>query len=202
MLIMSVLTATLETALNSLLFRDRSLKPARQRLQGKTLKLALAELPSPLVFVFGEHHLDVLSQWAAQADCRLETRLSVLLTLRDRQRLSALMRSGELVIEGDIQVAQQFVTLLDLAECDPAEWLAPYTGDIVAEGVSQAAQKALRTLNGLFGRQRRRLSETVTEEWRLAPGRLEAAWLQEEVAMLARSVDALSERLVKLESVS
>lgn len=200
MLITSVLTAALETALNSLLFRDRSLKAARQRLQGKTLKIVLAESPVPLVFVFGEQRLDVLTQWADAADCQLETRLSVLLTLRDRQRLSALMRSGDLVIEGDIQVAQQFINLLDLAEFDPAEWLAPYTGDIVAQGIGQAARKTLSTVAHLLGRQRRYLSETVTEEWRLAPGRLEAAWLQEEIATLANAVDSVAERLAKLES--
>lgn len=200
MLITSVLTAALETALNSLLFRDRSLKAARQRLQGKTLKIVLAESPVPLVFVFGEQRLDVLSQWADTADCQLETRLSVLLTLRDRQRLSVLMRSGDLIIDGDIQVAQQFINLLDLAEFDPAEWLAPYTGDIVAQGVGQAAHNMLCTVRNLLGRQQRYLSETVTEEWRLAPGRLEAAWLQDEVTTLAGAVDRVAERLAKLES--
>lgn len=201
MLLTSVLTATLETALNNLLFREPSLKAARQRLQGKTLKVVLDESPAPLVFVFGDQRVDVLSQWANAADCQLETRLSVLIRLRDRQHLSALMRSGDLVIEGDIQVVQQFINLLDLAEFDPAEWLAPYTGDIIAQGIGQAAQHAFHTLSHLVGRQRRYLAETVTEEWRLAPGRLEAAWLQDEVASLAKGVEGASARLAKLESL-
>lgn len=200
MLITSVLTAALETALNSLLFRERSLKAARQRLQGKTLKIVLAELPVPLVLVFGEHRLDVVSQWADAVDCQLETRIPALLTLRDRQHLSSLMRSGELLIEGDMQVVQHFVNLLDLAECDPAEWLAPYTGDVIAQGIEQAAQGAFRGATRLLGRQRRYLVETVTEEWRLAPGRLEAAWWYDEVSALCDEVDTLAVRLVKLES--
>lgn len=200
MLITSVLTAALETALNSLLFRERSLKAARQRLQGKTLKIVLAELPVPLVLVFGEHRVDVVSQWADTADCQLETRIPALLTLRDRQQLSSLMRRGELVIEGDMQVAQHLVNLLDLAECDPAEWLAPYTGDVVAQGIGQTVQGAFRGAARLFDRQRRYLTETVTEEWRLAPGRLEAAWWYDEVAALSDDVDTLAARLAKLES--
>ncbi|PPZ20384.1 hypothetical protein C5P36_27300, partial [Escherichia coli] len=63
MLITSVLTASLETALNQLLFRDRSMKAARQRLQGKNLQIELAELDAPLVLIFNEQHLDVISQW-------------------------------------------------------------------------------------------------------------------------------------------
>ncbi len=58
--------------------------------------------------------------------------------LRDRQQLAALIRSGELEVQGDIQVVQNFVALADLAEFDPAELLAPYTGDIAAEGISKA----------------------------------------------------------------
>ncbi|AUQ23750.1 ubiquinone biosynthesis protein UbiJ [Dickeya zeae] len=199
MLIMPVLTAALETALNQLLFRDRSMKAARQRLHGKTLRVDVAELGTPLVLVFSEYRLDVVSQWAEQPDCWLQTRLPALMKLRDRQQLSALMRSGELVLEGDIQVAQQFVTLLDLAEFDPAEWLSPWLGDVVAEGLSQAAGKVAGTVMRSACRQQQALSETVTEEWRLAPGKLEALWFADEVEALAQSVEALSVRLAKLE---
>lgn len=200
MLITSVLTATLETALNQLLFRDRSMKAARQRLSGKTLQIELAELDMPLALIFSEHRLDVLSQWEDGADCRLKTRLAVLMKLRDRQHLSALMRSGDLVIEGDIQVAQQLIGLLDLAEFDPAEWLAPYLGDVVAQGISQTAQKTLGALNHMLSRQRQTLSDTLIEEWRLAPGKLENVWFQDEIAALEISAEKLSERLAKLEA--
>ncbi|KHN53113.1 ubiquinone biosynthesis protein UbiJ [Pectobacterium fontis] len=206
MLITSFLTATLETALNQLLFHDtascdRSMKSARQRLQGKTLQIELAELDVPVVLVFNEQRLDVVSQWGELADCRLKTRVPVLMKLRDRQQLSSLMRSGELVIEGDIHVVQQFIILCDLAEFDPAEWLAPYVGDIVAQGLSQTAQKTFSFLKRSLHRQQHFLAETVTEEWRLAPGKLENAWFHEEVVALEKSADMLSERLAKLEAL-
>ena len=57
--------------------------------------------------------------------------------LRNRQQLTALIRSGDLEVQGDLQVVQNMVSLCDLAEFDPAELLAPYTGDIVAEGVGK-----------------------------------------------------------------
>ncbi|MBA0165935.1 SCP2 domain-containing protein [Pectobacterium sp. CFBP8739] len=212
MLITSFLTATLETALNQLLFHDtvscdrgfscdRNMKSARQRLQGKTLQVELAELDVPLVLVFNEQRLDVVSQWDEPADCCLKTRVPVLMKLRDRQQLSSLMRSGELVIEGDIQVVQQFIVLVDLAEFDPAEWLSPYLGDIVAQGLSQTAQKTLSFLRRSLHQQQHFLSETLTEEWRLAPGKLENAWFHEEIVALDKSADVLSERLAKLETL-
>ncbi|KAA8997272.1 SCP2 domain-containing protein [Affinibrenneria salicis] len=200
MLISTVLTAALETALNPLLFRDRSMKAARQRLQGKILAISLAELDTPLVFLFSESRLDVLSAWDGAVDCQLNTRVGALMKLRDRQQLSSLMRSGELLVEGDLQVAQQFVALLDLAEFDPAEWLSPWLGDIAAQGLTQALRKGVGHLTRSVDRQRRHLAEALTEEWRLAPGALETAWFNDEVGALQQALDRLTARLEKLEA--
>ncbi|MBC3253129.1 hypothetical protein BFS14_18425 [Serratia fonticola] len=199
MLLTPLLTGVLETSLNSLLFRDRSMKAARQRLAGKVLRIELQELSSPLVLLFSEQRVDVLGQSEDRADCTVQTRVPVLLKLRDRQQLSPLMRSGELIVEGDIQVVQQLVGLLDLAEWDPAEWLAPYVGDIAAQGVSQIVGKGLSLLKSGLQSQQRYVAETLTEEWRMAPGPLEVVWFNEEVDATVRSVDALIARLDKLE---
>ncbi|WP_260515062.1 ubiquinone biosynthesis protein UbiJ [Serratia fonticola] len=199
MLLTPLLTGVLETSLNSLLFRDRSMKAARQRLAGKVLRIELQELSSPLVLLFSEQRVDVLGQSEDSADCTVQTRVPVLLKLRDRQQLSPLMRNGELIVEGDIQVVQQLVGLLDLAEWDPAEWLAPYVGDIAAQGVSQIVGKGLGLLKSGLQSQQRYVAETLTEEWRMAPGPLEVVWFNEEVDATVRSVDALIARLDKLE---
>ncbi|WP_411705333.1 ubiquinone biosynthesis protein UbiJ [Edaphovirga cremea] len=200
MLLTPLLTATLEASLNRLLYRDRSMKSARSRLSGKVLKITLKELGTPITLVFGEQQVDVVGQWDGEANCTVMTRLSVLVKLRDRQQLSPLMRSGDLLVEGDIQVIQQLTTLLDIAEWDPAELLAPYVGDIVAHGVSQAFFKGAGFIKSTFTRQQRYLGETLTEEWRVAPGSLEFAYFQDEVDALSQQVDALDARLNKMET--
>lgn len=199
MLLTPLLTGVLETSLNSLLFRDRSMKAARQRLAGKVLRIELQELSSPLVLLFSEQRVDVLGQSEDRADCTVQTRVPVLLKLRDRQQLSPLMRSGELIVEGDIQVVQQLVGLLDLAEWDPAEWLAPYVGDIAAQGVSQIVGKGLGLLKSGLQSQQRYVAETLTEEWRMAPGPLEVVWFNEEVDATVRATEALNARLATME---
>lgn len=199
MLLTPLLTGVVETALNSLLFRDRSMKAARQRLVGKVLRIELQELNAPLVLVFSEQRVDVLGQSEDSADCTVQTRVSVLLKLRDRQQLAPLMRTGELMVDGDIQVVQQLVALLDLAEWDPAEWLAPYIGDIAAQGIGQMVGKGAALFKAGLQRQQHYVAETLTEEWRVAPGSLEVVWFNEEVDAAARSVEALMARLDKLE---
>lgn len=199
MLLTPLLTGVLETSLNSLLFRDRSMKAARQRLAGKVLRIELQEFSAPLVLIFSEQRVDVLGQSEDDADCTVQTRIPVLLKLRDRQQLSPLMRSGELIVEGDIQVVQQLVGLLDLAEWDPAEWLAPYVGDIAAQGITQVMGKGACLLKSGLQCQQRYVAETLTEEWRVAPGPLEVVWFNEEVDAAARSLESLLARMDKLE---
>lgn len=120
-----LVTAGIETALNTFLWRDKALKPARQRLLGKVLRVELKELSTPVVLVFSERQVDVLGTREGDADCTVITRLSVLPQLRNRQQLTALIRSGDLEVQGDLQVVQNTVALCDLAEFDPAELLAP-----------------------------------------------------------------------------
>ncbi|WP_186378078.1 ubiquinone biosynthesis protein UbiJ [Yersinia kristensenii] len=199
-LLSPLITAAIETSLNSVLFRDKSLKAARLRLAGKVLRIELREVSFPLLLVFSERQVDVLSQWDGDADCVVKTDIAVLVKLRDRQQLSSLMRSSELIVEGDIQVVQQLVTLLDLAEWEPAEWLAPYIGDIAAETIGQAVQKSSRFLSKQLQQQQNYLAEAITEEWKMAPAPLEVVWFNEEVDATARATEALTARLVTMET--
>ncbi|AWP34431.1 hypothetical protein B9D02_18400 [Pantoea vagans] len=198
--LMPLITAGLETALNRILYRDRGLKPARQRLNGKVLTLRLTEFSYPLVLVFSEQQLDVLADWQDSSDCTVITSLKTLTKLRDRQQLTPLIRSGELQVDGDLQVVQQFSALMDLAELDPAEYLAPWVGDIAAQGISQRSQQAFRFFTGEVQRRQDYLGQAITEEWRVAPGSLELAWFSEEVDAMERSLEALDARLAQLEA--
>lgn len=194
-----LMTGSIETAINALLWREKALKPARQRLIGKVLRIVLKEFSSPLVLVFSERQVDVLGAWEGEADCTVITRVSVLPQLRNRQQLTALIRNNDLEVQGDLQVVQNLVSLADLAEFDPTELLAPYTGDIAAEGVSKLLRGGAKFLQHGLARQQRYVAETLTEEWRLAPGALEVAWFAEETAAVERELAALTKRLEKLE---
>ncbi|EPH9700609.1 ubiquinone biosynthesis protein UbiJ [Enterobacter hormaechei] len=194
-----LVTAGIENVLNAFLYRAPALKTARQRLNGKVLRIVLKEFSTPLVLVFSERQLDVLGEWEGEADCSVITHMSVLPKLRDRQQMTALIRSGELEVEGDIQVVQNFVALSDQAEFDPAELLAPYIGDIAAEGISKTLRTGSAFLRKGLLRQQCYAAEVLTEEWRMAPGPLEVAWFAEETAAVERTVDALTKRLEKLE---
>lgn len=197
--LMSLITAGTEQAFNTLLWRDKALKPARQRLQGKVLRVVLQEFSTPLVLVFSEQQVDVLGQWDAEADCTVITRIAVLPVLRDRQQLTRLIRQNDLEVQGDIQVVQNLVSLLDMAELDPAELLAPWMGDVAAEGIGRFLIEGGQFLKNRLSRQQRYIADTLTEEWRMAPGPLEVAWFSEETQALETAATDLLRRLEKLE---
>ncbi|XTZ38399.1 ubiquinone biosynthesis protein UbiJ [Salmonella enterica] len=194
-----MVAAGIERTLNAFLYRESALKAARQRLHGKVLRIVLQEFSSPFVLVFSERQVDVLGKWEGEADCSVITQLQTLPELRDRQQLTALIRSGELEVQGDIQVVQNLVSLMDMAEFDPAEVLAPWTGDIAAEGIGKILRSGAKFIRHGFQRQQCYVAEVITEEWRVAPGALEVAWFAEETAALERATDAFAKRLEKLE---
>lgn len=70
MTLMPLLTASLETALNHVLYRDRGLKLARQRLSGRSLAIVLAELKQPVTIIFSEQRVDVIGHWVIRPTVR------------------------------------------------------------------------------------------------------------------------------------
>ncbi|WP_262500046.1 ubiquinone biosynthesis protein UbiJ [Photorhabdus heterorhabditis] len=197
--LMPVLTAVMETSLNHMLYREPVLRLACIRLMGKVLSIELKEMNTPLTLVFSEKQVDVLSQWTESADCTVKTNFSVLLKLRDRQQLSRLLNNGEIVIEGDMQVVQQWSALLDMVEWDLAHYLSPYVGDIAAEGINQVIKKGFQFFSGSIACQKNYLVETLTEEWKLAPNKLEVAHFSEEVSVLTEDIRQIEQRLAVLE---
>jgi ubiquinone biosynthesis protein UbiJ len=95
--------------------------------------------------------------------------MSVLPKLRDRQQLTALIRSGELEVEGDIQVVQNFVAL--------AIWRSSIRQSCSRLYRRHRRRRHRKVLHGGASfrakpqRQQRYAAEVLTEEWRMAPGR-------------------------------
>ena len=103
------------------------------------------------------------------------------------------------LVTAGLETVLNTFTLCDLAEFDPAELLAPYTGDVVAEGFSKVFRGGARFLLRGAQRQQRYVAEAINEEWRLAPGPLELAWFAEETTAVERALAALEKRLETLE---
>lgn len=200
MLLMPLISATLEIVLDRLLYQDRAMSAAREPLKGKVLRFELDEWETTVTLVFGERQVDVLNAWDDAADCTVRTRLATLPVLRERQLLTQLIKQGFLDVKGDLQCLQQFATLLNMAEFDGAELLAPWIGDIAAESVSRTVAGRLTSPLQLLRTGQGQVTQAITDEWRLVPSVLEQAWFFGEVNEVTRAGENLAASLENLEA--
>lgn len=118
------------------------------------LALSINEFPRSIYLVFSEQQVDVLSQWDDETDCLIKTKLRTLIKLRDRQKMSALINRGDITIDGDMQVVQNWSALLDMAQWEPAQYLAPYIGDLAAQSLTVVAGKGVQLFSSLLSQQK------------------------------------------------
>lgn len=60
-----LVTAGIESLLNTFLYRSPALKTARSRLLGKVLRVEVKGFSTSLILVFSERQVDVLGEWRA-----------------------------------------------------------------------------------------------------------------------------------------
>ena len=175
-----LVTAVIETSLNTLINDDPNLGRRLARLKGQVIQVHLKEIDKTLTFVFSQQ-IDVLANYEGQPDCYLSLHLSVLPELREQANITKLIKQDKLVLEGDIQLAQKFSQLMTDCKPDIEEWLSRVTGDVVAHTVVQGAKNFGSLLQSQFSKHQNHVAQVLTEEWRIAPAPLEIAYFCDQV---------------------
>lgn len=198
-----IVTAAIETALNKWLFSaidDRQIQQARHQLAGRVLRVELNEFSHPVTFVFSQHQLDVLSQWQGDVDCTLKSSFSGLTKLHHNHNVAALIRQNELDVLGDMKVLQHLVNLMELVGWRVADVLSPYVGDLLAYSAERQINSVNSFISQAIQRQKQNLQVVAKEEWFRLPGPLEFAHLSDQISAFAQHVDAIANRVEKLNS--
>lgn len=94
----------IESLFNIFLYCLFVLKMVCLCLLGKVLCVEVKGFLMLLILVFSECQVDVLGEWAGDVDCIVIVYVSVLLKFCDCQQFIVLICSGELEVQGDIQV--------------------------------------------------------------------------------------------------
>ncbi|MDF5565344.1 SCP2 sterol-binding domain-containing protein, partial [Vibrio parahaemolyticus] len=135
-----LITAVIETSLNTLIKDDPALGRRLARLKGQVIQVHLKEINKTLTFVFSQQ-IDVLGHYEGQPNCYLSLNLSVLPELRDQANITRLIKQDKLELEGDIQLAQKFSQLMVDCKPDVEEWLSRVTGDVDAHTFVKGSKK-------------------------------------------------------------
>ncbi len=198
--LLNLISAGVETGINSLQLWDRQGQVRRKKLAGKVFSIELIELPKPFYFVISPQQVDVLGEFEGQADVVVKLSVTALEDLKDSAKTTSLIKQDKLEVEGDIQLLQQFAQLLTEMEIDWEDELSRYLGDVLAHKLCYGVGQIKRLAGQQLCRIQRNVAEVITEEYRLAPGPLEVAYFCDQVSELEQRVDAALLRLNKLGS--
>lgn len=190
-------TGAVETSLNQLLKDDADSQRRLARLRGKVISVTLNEFNKTLYFVFS-HQIDVLAGFEGEVDCQLALNLTVLPELRQQANLTQLIKADKLALDGDLQLAQHFSTLLSGLKPDVEEKLSQYTGDVVAYSLVSSVKSGSRFIRQGVKNRQRDLAEVITEEWQLLPQPLEMVHFYDQVDDLKSDVARFEARLNQL----
>jgi len=190
----NLLCGLLETGVNQLHQLDSSAVIKRKQLNGTIIGVSLKELDIPLYFVISDQQIDVLNKFEGQTDCTIRVSFSALKQLQDNHQLTNLIKSGELEVEGDIQLVQQFANLLTDMKIDWEEHLSQKVGDVVAHKFCYHTKQLFTVTQSKAIEKQAALY--ITEEAKLAPSGLEVAYFCDQVNTLETETDKL---LLKLD---
>ncbi|MDO4698804.1 MAG: SCP2 sterol-binding domain-containing protein [Pasteurellaceae bacterium] len=188
----------IETLFNGLLIRSPHLSPILRKMAGKILHIQLKNPDLAFFILFSENRTDWLSTYEGNADCSVSLEATTLPKLADKSQLSQLINQQKLVLNGDLQVLQQFSDLLDQLEKDPAEWLSHFIGDVPAQVSTDFAKGIFGKLKSQFEQNSRNLVDNLTTERPVFVHRLEVAHFCDQVEELAQQGGALEQKFAKL----
>jgi ubiquinone biosynthesis protein UbiJ len=185
----------LETGVNKLHQLDTSAKQKRKALDSTIIGVSLKELNKPLYFVISHQQIDILSRYDGKADCFIRLNFLALLDLQDNSQLTSLIKNGQLEVDGDIKMVQQFAQLLTEMDIDWEEHLSSKVGDLLAHKLVYHAKQCKKQFFKQSNKAKMQLAEVITEELKLAPGPLEVAYFCDQVSDIEKQVSALKKRL-------
>ncbi|MCL2912210.1 SCP2 sterol-binding domain-containing protein [Shewanella corallii] len=171
---------------------------ARAQLDGKSVTMELTQLSFPLTLIFSGQRAQVLSRYEGDVSVSVKADAATLIKLGEGAQLTELIKQDKLSLDGDLATLQALSQFLQQNPLDFAEPISHYLGDApthkLFETLKSGQMFALKVLQGT----RDHLSELATEEYRIAPGRLEYLHFKDRLEDLCRDVDNIDTRIQQL----
>ncbi len=124
--------------------------------------------------------------------------MKLLFTPLKKSQISQWINDKSIVLEGDLQVLQDFAALVEFLEKDPAELLSPYVGDIAAQSAVNFLCKITAIGRQKLSQSQRYWGERLTEEWLLISPALALADFADEVKTLEKQTALLEQKINQL----
>lgn len=206
LLLPQVLSAVIEYAVNKALSLSAQ-NIVLDFLDQNTLTVYLAELNFPLNFTVNVNQSAVAQQnnpaiivgtTIERSDCTIYTSIKTLKKIKAEQQITSLIKAGELDVEGDIKVAQQFAAIAQQLEIDWQSELAKHIGDIPTHQLVEFGNKITKKLKVTNKQLESDITEYIVYEKRLVVTKCQLSTFNQQVNLVTQQVNNLSERMDKL----
>lgn len=205
------LSIALETLINKALSLDIDGRQSLDKLAQQRLNISIAEFGFTLSFTVNKQDVLVaaLSEDAGSAQvrriaedpvyasCSIDTSLQTLMLLK-KQPLTQLIKQHQLDINGDINVAQQFMAVAQDLKIDWETELASHLGDFATYKLSRAGKNLRNKLTFASDQIQADVGEWLVHEQGLLLTRHQVKQFNQEVDDLVKASDSLHARVARL----
>ncbi len=194
-----VLLGALEAAANRVLHADPDLAPKLKRLHGKVMQLHISGLGIKVYALVSNGNIVFFDDFGGDSDVSLSAPPLALLRMGIEQRQGkSMMGNADVQLEGDMQIAQQFQSLIAALELDWEEMLSQRVGDIAARQVGLIAAGFGRWFNRSQDSVDMAVRDYIQEEVQHSPTAIEVSNFADDVDNIRMDIDRLDARIQRL----
>ena len=196
-----MLEKTLQHSLQWVVDRDVSAHSLSQ-LEGHVIVLRLRQSPWPIQFILGQP-VQVFLEDTEQADVSVELSLLHLQQLQQGHAMTSLIKSGDLIIEGQLHILQQFVIWIQQVDIDFFEPLSRVIGDYATYHIQRLSRQSKQRAQGFAQIKKQQFAEYIQYEAQLTLTHAQYNGFKKDQKQLEQDIGQLEHRLQKLrEAVS
>ncbi|MEA3274317.1 MAG: SCP2 sterol-binding domain-containing protein [Pseudomonadota bacterium] len=190
--------AAFERALNRYIALDPEGAQRIGALHGRVICIEIKGFGPRLYLIPGPMNIQIFGDYAGEPDCILRGSPVALARMGVSRRKEDQLFSGEVEIEGDTHLAQEFGDLIAGLEVDWEEQLSKLIGDPAAHLVGSRARAAGRWGRRSANTLAQDVKEYLQEEGRLLPTRYEIQGFLDDIDQLRDDVERLDARIERL----
>lgn len=195
MLLQQFAFAIVEPLINKLLKYDHQAANKLPKLEGKSFAISLSDLKFQLKISVSQGQVG-LSTNIEHSDCHVTTQVDQIKNMSQAAQITQLIKQDKLILEGDLQVAQQFSELLMNNNINWQSLLSQYIGDANAYRVQQLITKLANIINQQLNDASYALSTGLTDEMQVSVSSNQMQQFSDDVDQLSADI-ARFERTVK-----
>lgn len=193
----TIFATALEKLLNQAVHLDPNSLHALNKLAGKSVRVELTGLSLTFTFFPEIEGIAVLGDDTGEADTYIQSPPFTLLNLL-LNRHSTFVNYTDIVVSGNITIAQQLLQILQELEIDWEEQLAQRLGDVPAHSLGTLVRRGQHYVSDRLSHLQYYFSEYLQEEARHVPAPAEMETFLNSVDILRDDVERLEQRVRNL----